>query len=99
MDFSQKKSEDQVFERIFDMLESKVWFGADPCTPQRHKKTLSQWQCKYDLSLLIFLDSHFFNKAIQAFIVLCLADRTGGKECVEQFLLTTEQLLLLFCRG
>ena len=46
-----------------------------------HKKTLSQWQCKYDLSLLIFLDSHFFDKTIQAFIVLCLTDCAGGKDC------------------
>ena len=49
--------------------------------------------------ILIFLDSHFFDKAAQTLIVLGLTDRTGGKECVEQFLLTTEQLQLLFSRG
>ena len=54
---------------------------------------------KSGCSLLIFLDSHFFDKSAQTLIVLGLTDRTGGKECVEQFLLTTEQLLLLFSRG
>ena len=47
-------------------------------------------------SLLVILDPHLFNQAIQAFVVLCLTDCPGGKKSVEQILLATKQLQLLF---
>ena len=59
------------------------------------------WNCDSVMAIRLFawINPHFFNQAVQAFVVLGLADRTGGKKRVEQFLLTTEQLQLLFCRG
>ena len=50
-------------------------------------------------SLLVILDTHLFNQAIQVFVVLCLTDRPGGKECVQQVFLTAKKLQLLFCGG
>lgn len=44
-------------------------------------------------------DPHLFDQAVQAFVVLSLTDRAGGKKCIQQFLLTEKKrAFLLFLR-
>ena len=43
-----------------------------------------------EILLFARINPHFFNKAAEAFVVLSLADRAGGKESVQQILLATE---------
>ena len=50
------------------------------------------WNCDSVMAIRLFawIPPPFFTKATEAFVVLSLADRAGGKESVQQILLATE---------